>query len=374
MKKLFILFTFLSCVFISCKKTTNGISDRSIPDDVLAKLKAQGYSTENVISTKDGYEVEGDMFVSNENLNNSSSSLTLRIAETEQYRSTNLLSVPRTVPISLDQVTFGALNASNPTLYNLYQQAITIVIARYNSLNLNLKLAQGSGKGILVFSIDNTSPDMQGIFAIGPGFPTSSGGMASGPVRVNTNFIGGSPNVGFLTWLIAHEVGHCIGFRHTDYLNSTPSCGYLKNESANPDGAILITGTPTTDPSSWMVTCLDPSTDRNFDGNDVIALRTVFGCPPPQGTVTGISWNVNTTTLSWNALSGATSYTVKIVSGPYSSAGKTAVTSTNSLPDFFNAMGIYGPLAGTYTLTVSPSSSCGVGSPASFTAFMSGPP
>ncbi|WP_262510258.1 zinc-dependent metalloprotease [Sediminitomix flava] len=34
-------------------------------------------------------------------------------------------------------------------------------------------------------------------------------------------------NLGNLTIIIAHEIGHCIGFCHTDYMDRSFSCGEL---------------------------------------------------------------------------------------------------------------------------------------------------
>jgi Dual-action HEIGH metallo-peptidase len=369
MKRFIILCTCLSLAFFSCKKNAEdgSGSNTQVPASVLDELQRQGYSIENVVVSKGGYVVEGDIFISNKDLVNIPSSTILRVAETEQYHTTNLLATPKTIPIGLDPTTFNISNLSQ-TLLNDYSAAITSAINEYNLLGLNLTLAQGDGKGGLVFTIDNT--DIPGLYALGPGFPNASGGLASGPILVNTNLIGSSPNPAFLTWVIAHEVGHCIGFRHTDYLNSTPSCGYNKGEVAAPAGAILISGTPTTDPNSWMVTCLDPSRGNPFDANDLIALKYLMGCPVPVGTISGISFNINTDVLSWNALAGATGYTVKITAAPPlmnpSPVGLTFNTSATSITNFFPFSG-YAAKWGTYSLTVTPNNSCGMGTPASYT-------
>ncbi len=364
---------FIMCLllgFISCKKTTNDLSanNTSVSSNVLSQIAAQGYSTDNVVKSKGGYLVEGDIFLSDQSLSGGASSTTLRIAETEQYQSTYILSKPKTITISLDG-TFA--NQLSPLLAKEYQNAIATTVTRYNALNLGITLAPGGGKGLGVFTIDNTSPDMAGNYAVGPGFPTSTGGFPVGPIRVNTNLIGPSPTQGFLNWIVAHEVGHCIGFRHTDILNSTPSCGYKRNESISPNGAILIPGTPSTDASSWMVTCLDPSRDNPFDANDIIALRYLYTiCNPPADTITGIKFNITADTLSWNALAGATGYIVKVTACPPlinpSPVGYTVTTSTNFIGNYFPFPG-YSPKYGTYSLTITPTNSCGSGIPSSFT-------
>jgi hypothetical protein len=78
------------------------------------------------------------------------------------------------------------------------------------------------------------------------GFPTRKGNPY-GQIQMNTNAqaYGSNPDVNYLTSVLQHEMGHCIGFRHTDYFNRAYSCGGTPtNEGASNIGAILIPGTP----------------------------------------------------------------------------------------------------------------------------------
>jgi hypothetical protein len=76
---------------------------------------------------------------------------------------------------------------------------------------------------------------------------------------------------------MAHEIGHCIGFRHTDYMNRI-SCGSNSNEGDGGVGAIHIDGTITTVTSrnynSWMMACINGS--PSFSSEDVFALQSVY--------------------------------------------------------------------------------------------------
>jgi hypothetical protein len=72
-------------------------------------------------------------------------------------------------------------------------------------------------------------------------------------------------------------MGHCIGFRHTDYFDRSYSCGgAADNEGDGGVGAIHIPGTPTgASARSWMLACSD-GTDRPFNADDKVALAYVY--------------------------------------------------------------------------------------------------
>ena len=73
-------------------------------------------------------------------------------------------------------------------------------------------------------------------------------------------------------------MGHCIGFRHTDYMNRSYSCGCSAvNEGASSVGAILIPGTPSgPDSGSWMLSCIGSGQNRPFNNNDKTALSYLY--------------------------------------------------------------------------------------------------
>jgi hypothetical protein len=71
-------------------------------------------------------------------------------------------------------------------------------------------------------------------------------------------------------------MGHCIGFRHTDYKKRS-SCGPGAGEQAGSIGAVWIPGTPTNvsgSYDSWMMACTNGN--PNFNADDVIALQYVY--------------------------------------------------------------------------------------------------
>jgi hypothetical protein len=69
-----------------------------------------------------------------------------------------------------------------------------------------------------------------------------------------------------------HEVGHCLGFRHTNW--ST------RGESQNPNGAFLINGTPSSDPNSFMNGGTAGASWAGFSTGDVNAFKNLYPLSP----------------------------------------------------------------------------------------------
>ena len=251
----------------SCKKTENIVNKgNNIPQDVLASISKLGFSTDRVIAKKGGYLVEGDILLTKENLQEQSQSPNLRIAEVEQYRTTNLVKVPKTITISVT-------NLTEP-----YSKATDIAIARYNALNLKLKFKRVSSMGnIDIVGFDEGSEG--GYITLGSsGFPTALGAVYE-EVLMNTNedAYGPNPDVLYLASVLTHEIGHCIGMRHTDYMNRAYSCNGSKvNEGASDVGSVRIPGTPSkADSESWMLSCSNGG-NRVFNANDIVALQYLY--------------------------------------------------------------------------------------------------
>jgi hypothetical protein len=244
---------------ISCQKNSKDVQE-DVSSDVIAKIAAQGFGTSNVQKVEEGYLVEGDIILTEENLNNPASSPTLRIAEVEQYRTFNLVTGgARTITVSAS----GEVNTA-------VSNAINSAIARYNAENLQLTFTRVAGGGDINVRVVNG-----GNYIASAGFPDNQGDPY-GEVKFNRQYQNYSS--GFLTTVIAHEMGHCIGFRHTDYMNRSFSCGGSGgNEGSGSVGAVLIPGTPSgPDSGSWMLACLSSTTNRPFNNNDKTALNYLY--------------------------------------------------------------------------------------------------
>jgi hypothetical protein len=259
-KTLAVLFLGGMVALTACKKDAKTTVE-AISQETLAKIATLGFSTNDVQKIDEGYLVEGDIILTDADLYARPASPSLRIAEEEQYNTNNLVSVgggKRTITVSSSGNVSSALSA-----------AIDHAIDRYNAQNLLITFSRVGSGGNINISIVNT-----GQYIASSGFPTSSGNPY-GTVKYAKKYSNYSD--GFMTTVIAHEIGHCIGFRHTDYMNRSYSCGIGGNEGDGGVGANLIPGTPSgPDAASWMLACLSSSTNRPFNDNDIKALNYLY--------------------------------------------------------------------------------------------------
>ena len=249
----------------SCSKKEEAAAAPTVASqEALSQIKALGFGTEDVRPVAGGFVVEGDMLLTNAMLASAPGYSTLRVGDEEQYRTTNLVGgLPRTLTVSL--------STQFPAAYG---PAIDEAILRYNAANLQLhftRITSGTADLPVNYSAD-----------LGPGVLGQSGGFPSGgnpaPGFTLVPSVINSTVTNYIATIMAHEMGHCIGMRHTDYYNRQYSCGGRKsNEGASTVGAILIPGTPSlAEPNSWMLACVGNGVDRPFTANDLTALQYIY--------------------------------------------------------------------------------------------------
>lgn len=157
---------------------------------------------------------------------------------------------------------------------------LDLAIARYNSENLTISFERvtSSGGADIVMTRLSKRDERRGVLG-SAGFPTNSGDPY-GEIKMSGVLESsyGLSTEGIAT-IIAHEMGHCVGFRHTDYFNRAISCGGgTSNEGDGGVGANLIPGTPagaTAGDNSWMLACTDGG-DRPFNNDDQVALDYLY--------------------------------------------------------------------------------------------------
>ncbi|MCC6414260.1 MAG: protease [Saprospiraceae bacterium] len=248
----------------SCAKKETTDEAAGLSQEVLDKMEHLGFNSNDAFAADGGYIVEGCIFLTDEDLNNHTCEVfnNLIVGNEEQYRTTNLVTgLPRTITVT----------TSGNNITTALSQAINDAIGRYNAENLGLTFVRGgsSGGGNINIRVVNT-----GQYIASAGFP--SGGNPYPEIKYARTY--NNYSNGFMTTVIAHEMGHCIGFRHTDYMQRQYSCGgSAYNEGSAGVGAVHIPGTPTgPDAASWMLACLGATTNRPFNANDKTALNYLY--------------------------------------------------------------------------------------------------
>ena len=250
-----------------CQKSQNTAAQpQAISAEVTAQVQALGFDTSDLKAVAGGYLAEGDMLITPELLTSTPDRRFLRVGSDEQYRTTNLVTgLPRTLTVSLS-TEFPAA----------YVTAIDESISRYNAANLQLHFTRITS-GTADLPVKYSASLGTGVLGQSGGFPTN-GNPAPGFTLVPS--VIGNQTTNAIATIMAHEMGHCIGFRHTDYMNRAYSCGRKgqgNNEGTAGVGAILIPGTPSApDPNSWMLACVGTNVDRPFNANDVVALNYLY--------------------------------------------------------------------------------------------------
>jgi hypothetical protein len=210
----------------------------------------------------------------------------------KQYRTFNL------VTGNNQTINILGYTGGSQALSNKAQTALTRAVANYNNINnmtLQFNLTFGTNYQAADMVVYDNSVNTPGGTGGVAGFPNSSGqpnkfvqiyGIEQFSTNVNEH-------------VITHEIGHSIGFRHSDWFDrlSCPSSSQ-GNEGTGSDGAVHISGTPTgRDLSSVMQACFSTSVSGNFNGNDVTALLAMYpaSTSPCDGVLewqSGVSYSI----------------------------------------------------------------------------------
>lgn len=274
----------VSVISVSCSDQSEAVPVDEVPAEVLNKLVGLGFDVETIapIRFEEGYLVEGDIYLTDVSIANMGQPN--HLATVEQYSTNNLVSTNGNRVITIyapEESSGGGRGKKGSSGYSPAMIAgLDLAIDRYNARNLEISFQRvtSSNNADIVMTRLSKRDERRGVLG-SAGFPTSNGDPY-GEIKMSGVLESsyGLSTEGIAT-IIAHEMGHCIGFRHTDYFDRSISCGGSpSNEGDAGIGANHIPGTPTgasLNAQSWMLACTDGS-DRPFNNDDRTALDYLY--------------------------------------------------------------------------------------------------
>ena len=226
--------------------------------EIVDNLVLAGFPADDIMVADGVVYVGRDAAVSLE----ASREMLVSEAGKEQYRTTNLVS------LSLQTIC-----VDGSRLTGSFSTALNNALANYNNQNLTFHMQRTSGAepgcGALI------TIRLSGPTGGSSGFP--SGGLPFDSIKLGRSL--GSFAVNTITHVITHELGHCVGFRHSDFFDRSISCGGSpSNEGDAGIGAILIPGTPSgaTVGGSVMNSCFRTVEAGVFTSTDLTALNALY--------------------------------------------------------------------------------------------------
>lgn len=270
-----IILTYSGCKKDEMREVSNPIDKQSIEE----KFKDAGFDvSKGMVKYKDGYIIERDIFITEKQLdkmlgNEFNKGLLGRKGLSGKMPNDNKINHFRTN----DLLTLGIA----PKSIKIYLKSevghlgseLLDAISRFNNLGLRISFSTTTnlGNADIVISGDSSLP-----YYMLSGFPSS--GNPYGEIIVNTTVYHAAYPWYDTASTLAHEIGHAIGFRHSDYMDRSFSCGgAYDNEGSAGVGDVHIPGTPTGPSSaSWMLSCVS-GYDRPFTGDDITAIQELYG-------------------------------------------------------------------------------------------------
>ena len=226
--------------------------------EIVDNLIEAGYPAEDI------QIVDGQVYVGNDALVTLQASREMlgTSGTAEQYRTNNL------VGPSVTKICVVPSNGFNSKA-NI-SAGLDLAIENYNQQNLQFTLARGNVGGCSAIINAKVAGQTGG----SSGFP--SGGLPYGSFQIGAGTNNYSVDVN--EHVITHELGHTIGFRHSDYYNRSISCGSGGNEGDAGIGAILIPGTPSTATvgGSVMNSCFRSTETGEWSSTDITALHALY--------------------------------------------------------------------------------------------------
>jgi hypothetical protein len=226
-------------------------------NEVVRKLLAMGFKHEAIQDISSHYLVEGDILFSKDIED-------YKVPKNAQYR-TNYLVDDQYVVIKVGvdpSIPFSGVDDWRSEIYQALQDWSNIIDCKIFFVSYN------DNPDILIRA-SNVTDNLPNNVIAAAGFPFLNGKPYS-EIIINLNFSNNKTvSTGSKRYNMVHELGHCIGFRHTNW--------QIRGESSGSVGAVWVPGTPTgSDASSVMNAGTANNTWNGFSPYDMSAVKYLY--------------------------------------------------------------------------------------------------
>lgn len=233
--------------------------------EIVDNLLQAGFPADDIMIVDDAVYVGGDAKVT---LAASREMLETTGTTQEQYRTANIIGT------SVTKICVDA-----PGFTGVFSTALDLAIQNYDQLPLTFSMVRTPSTGCHYTINAEIRSDLQSDGQAG--FPSEGKPFTS--MLLHSRLAQAS--VDTIEHVITHELGHTLGFRHSDYYDRSISCNQYVNEGQSDVGAIHIPGTPTTAVlgGSVMNSCHGWSETGELTDSDITALLALYGVSARYG-------------------------------------------------------------------------------------------
>lgn len=239
----FSIFMATAIFSLSCQDVSDDLIARKDYDQDMVALTNMGFSKSKVKDIGDSYLIDGCLAVNKKEL----------VGTRQAYTG------------------FIVKNSGNIKVFvqsevpDVWKKGTTQAIAEFNkltgtSLRFSEVARESEANLVVRYGYSSDIPNSVIAWAESP----SSTGLVGRYVNVNSKFVAFKPSESIAKYNMAHEIGHAVGFRHTNLVDMGEGGGIHVTGTAKTDNASVFNGN--TAGNSWA----------GFSSNDIMAIRTLY--------------------------------------------------------------------------------------------------